>query len=480
MATCSFIRETKQTAGSMAGIIRYVSQDKKTLGADGRRYLTGVNCPTELAQQAFMATKNLYGKASGAFFYQYVQSFSPQEDVTPAEAHEIALELAERFFPGCEVLVATHSDAAHLHSHFVVNSVHPDTGKKLRFTPKTLEQMRQVSDRICEAHGLTTLTPYQQDRKTAGLRTGEYRAAVRGESWKFQLINAIETAMTRASSREDFIREMRRRGYEVRWEAGRKSITYTTPTGMKCRDDKLHERKFRKEQMEHEFRIRQRAAQQRIIQLKAAGTGAPDDDRPAAQRPLYDAHADGGTAGGGAPENAGIAGEYPHIHGDTCHQGEPGAHGDLGGAAGLGESDTGAQPGDISVHGGSPARDEGREPTDWEETRRIYWKAIQNGGRFPKELGWEDAGVREEQSQNHPEFGGDIDARQCPAVDAAAVANDILRLLSQLEGGVSEQTIDSTTRHYHGDRKRRSREREKKISMGHRADDHEEQGQKMM
>jgi len=97
-----------------------------------------------------------------------------------------------------------------------------------------------------------------------------------------------------------------------------------------------------------------------------------------------------------------------------------------------------------------------------------------------EELGWEDAGAGEEQSQNYPEFCGDINARQCPAVDAAAVANDILRLLSRLEGGTPEQTMDSTTRRYHGDRKRISREREKKISMGHRADDHEEQGQKMM
>ena len=157
----------------------------------GRRYLSGVNCTPELAQKSFMATKNLYGKADGIFFYQYVQSFSPKEEVTPGEAHQIAQELAERFFPGCEVLVATHMDTEHLHSHLIVNSVHPDTGKKLHFTPNTLEQMRKVSDQICMEHGLTTLKPYQQDRRTQGLRTGEYRAANRGDSWKFQLIIAM-------------------------------------------------------------------------------------------------------------------------------------------------------------------------------------------------------------------------------------------------------------------------------------------------
>ena len=101
----------------MGRVLRYVSQEKKTVDLDGRRYLSGVNCGAEVAQQSFMATKNLYGKASGTFFYHYVQSFSPQEHVTPAEAHQIAQELAEQFFPGREVLVATHIDRAHLHSH---------------------------------------------------------------------------------------------------------------------------------------------------------------------------------------------------------------------------------------------------------------------------------------------------------------------------------------------------------------------------
>ena len=155
MATCSFIREHKQTAGAMGRVLRYVSQEKKTVDLDGRKYLSGINCGAEVAQQSFMATKNLYSKASGTFFYHYVQSFSPQENVTPAQAHQIALELAERFFPGCEVLVATHVDAEHPHSHFVVNSVHPDTGKKLHFTPKSLEQMRAVSDQLCLEHGLS-------------------------------------------------------------------------------------------------------------------------------------------------------------------------------------------------------------------------------------------------------------------------------------------------------------------------------------
>ena len=165
MATCSFIKERKQTAGSMGRVIQYVSQPKKTMDEEGNRYLTGVNCVADVAMQSFMATKHLYGKDTGTFFYQYTQSFAPEEILTPAQAHQIGLELAEQFFPGCEVLVATHVDRQHLHSHLVVNSVHPDTGKKLHFTPRTLEDMRKVSDQICMEHGLSTLKPYQQDHR---------------------------------------------------------------------------------------------------------------------------------------------------------------------------------------------------------------------------------------------------------------------------------------------------------------------------
>ena len=217
MATCSFIREKKQTAGAMGGVLRYVAQEQKTVDTDGTRYLTGVNCMADLAYQSFLATKNLYGKASGTWFYHYVQSFSPQEHVTPAEAHQIAQELAEQFFPGREVLVATHIDRAHLHSHLVVNSVKPDTGEKLHFTPRTLERMRLVSDQICQEHGLTTLKSYRQKKQVKSLRPGEYRSAMRGQSWKFQLIAVIEVAMERTGSREEFLNELRRRGYDARW-----------------------------------------------------------------------------------------------------------------------------------------------------------------------------------------------------------------------------------------------------------------------
>ena len=465
----------------MGRVIRYVSQEKKTMDETGRRYLSGINCTPELAQKSFLATKNLYGKANGTFFYQYVQSFSPKEEVTPAEAHKIAQELAERFFPGCEVLVATHIDAEHLHSHLIVNSVHPDTGKKLHFTPNTLEQMRKVSDQLCEEHGLSTLKPYQQDRRTQGLRAGEYRAASRGESWKFQLIIAIEEVMKRAGTREEFLREMNQQGYQVRWEEGRKSITYTTPTGKKCRDDKLHELKFRKEQMEHEFRIRQRAAQQRTGRPEAETESITNNahlHRPAGQHPLHHANPDRGAVGTSPAEHSGTPGEHPERDRLSGYQKEPGTSSYSGSAGPLAESDKGSPSGDVSEPGESPAWDSGGEPTGWEAERRIYEAALRTGPGVPGRWLGTDEYLPEMGSPHDSEFRGGGRGDQHPDLQAADVTEDVLRLLARLEQQPDSNVIDATTRHSRGDRKELAKEQAKKIAMGHKADDHEE-GQKM-
>ena len=58
------------------------------------------------------------------------------------------------------------------------------------------------------------------------------------------------------------------------------------------------------------------------------------------------------------------------------------------------------------------------------------------------------------------------------------MTEDVLRLLSRLEGSTGDESIDATVRRQHGDRKTLAREQRKKIALGHKADDHE-QGQQM-
>ncbi len=255
MATVNYIRESKQTISAMKGLINYCVQDSKVKDEqNGHRYVSGINCNGENAFNEFMTTKYAYKKVDGLNFYQYVQSFHPSEKITPEQVHKIGLEFAEKAWPRHEVLVATHLDAEHIHNHFVINSVSFESGYKLRQSPTTLKTLRCLSDNICADCGLSVLCPYEQNGRKISSR--EYRARSRGSSWKQELITSINHAMFKSGTREEFIGKMKQLGYQINWKSERKYLTFICPGGQKCRDIRLHNNKFLKENLEQEFEIR--------------------------------------------------------------------------------------------------------------------------------------------------------------------------------------------------------------------------------
>ena len=134
---------------------------------DGRQLVSGQNCTPQLADREFQATRDAYRKDSPVWFYHYVQSFSPDEVITGEQAHQLAKEFAARAWPDSEVLIATHLDAEHIHSHFVVNAVCWESGKMLRQGPNTLRSLRQLSDELCLEHGFSVL-PQQNEETDPG------------------------------------------------------------------------------------------------------------------------------------------------------------------------------------------------------------------------------------------------------------------------------------------------------------------------
>lgn len=256
MATVMYIPEHRQNRFAMRAVINYCMQEYKTYDSKSKRKLvSGVNCDGANAFQEFMATKKVYGKDNGFFFYHYAQSFPPKEKITPEQAHEIALEFAEKAWSGHDVLVTTHCDREHIHSHFIINSVGFESGKKLRQSPSTLKHLRKLSDEICIAHGLSVLQPYQGGRKSMSSR--EYRTRLWGNSWKEKLAKDIGTAMSYSGSKDEFIRNMFILGYHMTWTNERKYLTFHCPNGKSCRDIKLQDEKYLKENIELELRQRE-------------------------------------------------------------------------------------------------------------------------------------------------------------------------------------------------------------------------------
>lgn len=342
MAIVHFVNYKRgtQSRAAMRGVMRYVMQEKKTT-REGEPLVSGINCQPQSVYDDFLNTKLLYHKDGGVMFYHMVQSFPKGAAVDPRQAHEAARRLAE-YFDGCEVLVCTHVDREHIHSHCVINSVNFETGKKLHMAKEQIQELMRRNDAICQEMGLPVFdAPTQQAR---GMSGAEYHTALKGQSWKLRLMNAIDECMKYAADKDAFISLMASEGCAVRWESGRKYITYTTPDGLKCRDSKLHEEKYCKEAMEHEFRIRAELIKRKFHRA-AENDGGIETVEPAEQRaavcaaadpahcdPVRSAAGDEQAGGAGRRNKLGAGGNSEDPAGvETAHRPDAGAavaHGD--------------------------------------------------------------------------------------------------------------------------------------------------------
>ena len=134
--------------------IEYAKADYKT---EKQYYVTGINCSVIDSVQDMLLTKKQFGKEKGIVAYHGFQSFAEGE-VTAKIAHEIGVRLAEELWGDkYEVLVSTHLNTNHIHSHFVINSVSFVDGKKYINNRENYAMMRKISDELCKEYGLSVI-----------------------------------------------------------------------------------------------------------------------------------------------------------------------------------------------------------------------------------------------------------------------------------------------------------------------------------
>ena len=434
-----------QTRGCMKSVMRYVAQENKTFW-DGQNLISGIGCQPETAFDEFLSTKLLHHKDGGVMFYHMVQSFPKGADIDPRTAHEAARRLAG-YFEGCEVLVCTHVDREHIHSHCIINSVNFETGKKIHMADEQIQELRVRNDQICEELGLPKFQKDEQ-RQSRGMSNAEYYTATKGESWKFELMCVIDECMRYAGNREEFLVLLRSEGYDATWTDSRKSITYITPDGRKCRDSKLHIEKYLKENMEAEFGYRSE-----IDNGGISGTASKVDGRGATAGTQRDSH---GAELERAARNAGQAVPAADAVG---HRSENAS--DETGRAGSPDCDAGE-------------RSRVRE-TGWEPERKVFFRLqradreYQNGAEYSDE--------RNESAAFQYDAGGEEE--NLPLRVDLNYGGDLVHGAVRLGRAVEQMTDDAPTRDgttiaLHIDSKRRKKLRQKKTALGHAEDDHED------
>ena len=432
-----------QTRGCMKSVMQYVAQKNKTLW-NGVQLISGIGCQPETAFDEFLSTKHLHHKDGGVMFYHMVQSFPKGVAIDPRTAHEAARWLAG-YFEGCEILICTHTDREHIHSHCIINSVNFETGKKVHMADEQIQALRVRNDQICEE---LRLPKFQKDeqRKSSGMSNAEYYTADRGESWKFELMRVIDECMRCAGNREEFLVLLRSEGYNATWTDGRKNITYTTPDGRKCRDSKLHIEKYLKENMEAEFGYRTENDNTRNVDAaqKADGRGTT----AGTQRDGHGAELECAARNAGQAVSAADA---------VGHRSENAS--DESRSAGISDQD-------------ANERRKFRE-TGWEPEREVFFQ-LQGADREYEALPDRDPERYEEAAF---EYGaGDAEENPDVRVDLD-YSGDLVHGAVQFGRAVEQMTDDApqhdgTTMPLQIDSKRRKKLRQKKTALGHAEDDH--------
>lgn len=265
----------------IGGILDYVTKEEKTED----KLLFGLNCSPKTVYEEMQVTKELWGKTDGRTYKHFVQSFHKDENITLEQAHELAKEFAEQCsqFQGFEVLIATHKDKEHIHTHFVLNSVSFEDGHKFRMHKSELQEMKDLSDQICSQRGLHICekgrTFEGAEREETSAYTKEtyqlLKKAEHGEvkSYVQDIALAVLECQEKATSQQDFIQRMKARGYGVDWKDNHKYITFTDlareeqgEKQCKVRNNKLenyYNMDFGKEELEHGFEVNARKQQAR-------------------------------------------------------------------------------------------------------------------------------------------------------------------------------------------------------------------------
>ncbi len=195
---------------ALGDVLSYAGRNEAT---ESQEYVYGINCGIKSAKEDMMTIKRKFNKLGGVIAYHGYQSFAEGE-VTPDEAHEIGIALAEELWGGeFQVLVTTHLDKeSHIHNHFVINTVSKNDGHKFHRTKEDYCRMREVSDRLCREHGLSVISK-PADK---GMNYSEWRAEQEGKQTVRGAIRAaVDTAIRGSKTKAEFLDAMDHMGFII-------------------------------------------------------------------------------------------------------------------------------------------------------------------------------------------------------------------------------------------------------------------------
>ncbi|HEM3208212.1 SAG1250 family conjugative relaxase [Streptococcus suis] len=130
--------------------------------------------------------------------HHLIQSFSPEDKLTPEEINRIGYETIKELTGGnFRFIVTTHTDKSHIHNHILINSIDLNSDKKLKWDYAQERNLRMISDRLAKEAGAKIIAPnrYSHEKFETYRRTNN----------KFELKQRLYFLMENSRSFEDFL-----------------------------------------------------------------------------------------------------------------------------------------------------------------------------------------------------------------------------------------------------------------------------------
>lgn len=129
--------------------------------------------------------------------HHLIQSFSPEDNLTPEEINRIGYETMMELTGGrFRFIVATHTDKNHLHNHILINAIDRNSDKKLIWNYALERNLRMISDRISKIAGAKII-----ENRFSYRDYQKYRQS----SHKFELKQRLYFLMQHSKSFDDFL-----------------------------------------------------------------------------------------------------------------------------------------------------------------------------------------------------------------------------------------------------------------------------------
>lgn len=139
----------------------------------------------------------------------------------------MGVELVNRFAPGHQYVVQTHTDQPHAHNHILINPVSIETGKRIQNKLGHIETLRNINDEIARERGLSVLPPQEKLRRPGPNEHVRRINQYRGRSYIVDMASKAHFAREHATGYEEYAAILSAFDVQVRIEP--KNITYFYP-----------------------------------------------------------------------------------------------------------------------------------------------------------------------------------------------------------------------------------------------------------